>query len=48
MENEDGDELTAFDIERLDPSSDVKLNVKWIAVQEAQERLAPLELESAV
>jgi len=48
LENEDGDELTAFDTETLDPSSDVKLIVKWIAVQEAQERLAPLELESAV
>ena len=48
LKNEDGDELTAFDTESIDPSAKVTLIVKLVPVQEAKERLLPLELESAI
>ena len=48
LQNEDGDKLSAFDTESLDPSTDVKLLVNVGALQEAEERLLPLNLHSAV
>lgn len=48
LQNEDEDKLSAFDTESLDPSTDVKLLVNVDALQEAEERLLPLNLHSAV
>ena len=48
LQDEDENQLTAFDVDQLDPSADVKLVLQVMRLAKAKDALLPMNLHSAV